>query len=304
MANPLGVLKGGGCDLSGLLYNNYIPAIHHLAGNGHLGYSVVPVFQLAAESQFCKEKIDLRGGQVAIVKEYLEKGRYLTVTLNARHLSNVPFDREWYHDWFIRGYDDETQSFFAVGFVVDTSCHALTYQHVEIGYADFLKALPPPDKKTDYADTVSWLPESYTPPEINLRKIKRGLLFYAYPPFPLFLTYNAYRTYALMVRLRHKNNENPFDLRGLRMIFEHKGIVRSMIADLVNDKHIAEAYEEVYNLANMILITALKYNIVKSGKETYLASVLDTFRDLRKKERAVMRELYKYMRKKKDVDLK
>lgn len=300
-SNFFGILQGHTYNVKGVAYNNFIL----------LGYALLLdyLFFTAGfpegrkiRKYFCREKMQIQPDRVIeYLKDNLNLGKYAIIVLNAKHLSNVPFDREWYHDWMLYGYDDETESFSAFGTVVNTSCHAFVSRKIQISYDELRKALPSGNKNTHYHQQYMnncfyWLPENFTLEPVNIRKIKRNVFFFSYNILPLCFNAKTYKKYALVLRFSHQKSEKQFNLRPFKVLQEHKQLILQMMNDLVPNSAAAEEYQSIVKLANTIQVVALKYNMTKRSKQKAIDIMCDALYKLRAEEPAIMRQFYKELK--------
>lgn len=302
--NFLGILQGASHDIRGITYNHFIL----LAFLFKLDFLFFPAgFPGGRKVRKCfnRETMSRKTNDfIQYIKSHLTQDKYAIVILNAKNLSSITFDREWYHEWMIYGYDDEIQSFYAVGTVVDTSCHAFLYRKILIPYNDFLLALPPADAKLqnyhrsqlDKCYSFYWLPENYIPEPVNLRKIKRNIFLFSHNFLPLCFNAKIYRKYAMCLRLYHQKNEKLFDLRPLKILQEHKNLVLQMMRDIVPNSVAAQEYQSIIKISNTIQVAALKFNMTKRNKQRAINTICDALYKLREKEPGILKQFYKEMK--------
>ena len=285
--NYLGILQGHGHNVNGLLYNYYITLFYSVATN-HLGY----VFGLRAKWLFKNRRFKVpRKNPFNYIERCINEEKYVTIMLNAKFLSNVTFDREWYHDWMIYGYDKEERMFEAVGFIVDTSCHAFNYETIQISYDDFLQALPPIGHKVRY-NFLSWLPKNFRMPEYNENLLRFELFLYTHNLLPFFFNAQIYLLFSKVFRYKNMKNNDPFDLRGFKVLCEHKRVIMSMMNDLALEGEAAKEFERIIRIANTIQTTALKYNVTKHNKQKAIDTICDALQKLRAEEPEIIRKFY------------
>ncbi|MDR0884459.1 MAG: hypothetical protein LBN05_07640 [Oscillospiraceae bacterium] len=297
LAYYFSVLSAHGCDLSGVLYNHYLTLRYE---NSHLPLSYQAKFY--AKEQFEHEYFDSTALDVVQrVRAGIQAGKYAVLVLNAKHITNVLFDREWYHDWLIYGFDDGNREFTAAGYVLDTSCHTFEYKTIQISYDDVAQAFPPAStdfgyKKNNMSHHFFWLPEHYTPPTLNVKKVKRDIFFYAHNALPKSFNACACAKYAVMFRREHIGTGELFDLRPFRVLQEHKQLIIDMMCALVKESTAALEYQKLLNIVKAIQSCALKYNISRCNKQKTVENICIALQQISKDEPAIMRKFYRELK--------
>ena len=137
-----------------------------------------------------------------------------------------------------------------------------------------------------------------------MRKIKRDVFLFAYNILPFIFNAKVYRDFSWVLRLRHggkKQEPNDlrtsFDMHHFRVLTEHKFIILQMMNDLVPGSQAAEEYKAIQNTANLILMTALKYNMTrKKNKAKAVDDICAYLQKLRKEEPRIFRTFYKELK--------
>ncbi|MDR1409868.1 MAG: hypothetical protein LBJ12_06350 [Oscillospiraceae bacterium] len=291
-ADTLGILQGNGLDTRPVLYNNFTTLVFGTGRPYLIFLGGIPSGRcLKRQLRRTRTTVD-PDNAIEFVKKQLDENRYVLMILNAKELSNVLFDREWFHDWVIFGYDDAKRVFSASGYDVDTKNHAFVHKSIEIGYDDFLCALSP---KTVEPELI-WIPTDAAPEGLNLRKIKRDVFLFGHNILPLVFNAKVYRAFAWLLRWKHHKTDAPFDMHQFRVLLEHKTLMRQMMCDLVPKSQAAEQYKIVQSRTNAMLMTALKYNMTKKNKQKALDAICATLAWLRKEEPPIFRVFYRELR--------
>lgn len=285
----LGILEGNGIDTKPTLYNHFTTLIFGGRADFLNYLEGFPTGRKIRKRLKRKFVYRLPKDILTYVKTQIDNNNYVILVLNAKTLSSVTFDRDWYHEWFIHGYDDSTERFSAVGHDVDKSCHAFELKQIDIRYADLKQSLPPKTKRTE----LVWMPQNAMTEPLNLRKIKRDIFLYAYNLLPLIFNAAIYPKYSMLLRLWYGNNEEPFDLRGFKLLTEHKALMLQMMNDLVSNSQAAEQYKAIQAKTNAMLMTALKYNMTKKNKDRAIETICHILKQLRQNEPRVLRMFYR-----------
>ncbi|MDR1464865.1 MAG: hypothetical protein LBJ11_06155 [Oscillospiraceae bacterium] len=286
-SNYLGILSGAGYDMRGVLYNNYITLIYAIAAD-HLGF----IGGLRAKWSF-RHKIVFSPPKdpIRFMEQTLSEKKYITIMLNSLHLSSISSNHEGYHDWLIYGYDSEERKFYAAGYVLQSDYSVFTYETIQFSYEDFISALPPKGKKVRKI-LLSWLPSRYHVQKFSLIKLYINLIFYAYNVLPTLFNGRVYPVFIKRFECSHFGNDYPFDLRPLKVLIEHKKLLLRMMAELVPDGLAIVEFREILNLAEKVLMVALKYNITGKNKQQKTLAICNALREIRNREPRILRRFF------------
>ena len=166
-ADHFGIFEGNNFDILGVLCNKFITL-----KCGTKGYSIVNLGEYRFRKLFYYEKINQRpGNPIEFIKDKINKNYYIVLVLNGKHMSCINFPRDWFHNWIIYGYDDETMTFTVAGYL--PSNETLSYEVIKLNYKDLEKAWPLDGVKTGYEgryndDHLCNLPENFMPEKINI----------------------------------------------------------------------------------------------------------------------------------------
>ena len=97
------------------------------------------------------------------------------------------------------------------------------------------------------------------------------MFLYAYNVVPFSFNARLYKVYKKRMLRHHKKNiYDLIDVRGLKVLEEHKKIIFFIINQLAPNYIDISEYEKVYEKSNIMLMLATKYNITKKIKKNYL----------------------------------
>lgn len=284
--------------MRGILFNHFVPLSYTFWRN-NLSFA----YSTHLKDSFQMKRIrKIPTNPLHFVQQCLRKNQYVNLVLNAKHISDLHFDRDWYHNWLIFGFDDEKALFHAVGFAVDVTCHAFTFQTIKIRYNELTQALPASRKESGYSRIdmmnphLCWLPKDFAPPKISMPLVRRQVFWYAYNLLPFLFNAHIYPLFAQKINKTYPNNDTSFDLHPFRVLQEHKTLMREMMTDLVPESQAAEQYKTVQSRTNAMLMAALKYNMTKKNKLKALDAICETLAWLRKEEPPIFRAFYRELR--------
>lgn len=276
----LGIIKAYGYSIDGLVYNHYlIPSYWAEILNYYKAYYV-------KKHCFRCKKIELMPETaVEVMKAALDQNCYLMLMVNERYIPDREvygcFDRN--HDIMVYGYDDEKQVFHTASFIFRNSQRNFDLQ--EVSYQDFARAIdvPPSSLRKGEMNFASLFLQHRAQEPVRMGKIRKQVRHC------LRLSKSKRQgCFVQMGELIKSGNYTEIDVNSFYFVKERANLLMKLFQALCPGDKIVEEYAEVCELAQRLMMLAVKENIRSSpaNKERmfhYLVKIEELERDVLKK---------------------
>lgn len=272
----LGILEAAGYNIDNIILREYMHLVSYITSRGNFRITVRGSGRIKNnrfDVEYIKSKLSIE-----FIKEALKNGYYLFLFLNEKHISNHSINqkKDYYHDWLIYGFNDNTNMFKCAGYVGENVMYRI-FKTVEIPYSDVVCAannVPIEHKiksqsenhlflinyspNNDYIDDDRIIEELRVVFGLKKKKLKRTIKEH-YNEKAL----NRFRLYILLSYIIHKKS---ISLTNVRMIYEHMQALRIALQRISNNYELINRYDLLIKKQYKLVLISMKYNITRDKR--------------------------------------
>lgn len=305
----LGVLEASGYDISDIVINDFFNIFYFKDKKGcHIDF--LGSGNVEKNRFIRKYDIDTKHVSEKLIKEKINNNYYIMVNINEKFLDvdTVYRNEDFYHDWFIYGYNDEKQVFLCCGFI--NKKEGIVYGTIEVPYNNLIlsiKKVPNsfnrsrPNNLKNHSFTINelWIEPTKTKKQlIQLIKDfyfpKRYVVNYKFQRILLFNNSKGLKQYLNAFKKRYLNKDNKVNkifLQDLSTFYEHKKIIELIFERIINDIQIINAQNELVEVAYCNLLLAMKCNI--KYELNIIQQIYNNMNEIEKKQLNIINQIFK-----------
>ena len=281
----LGVLVAKKHNPNNIFYNNFF-TLYYEPWKNQVGFrrfnSVQKMFEINSFS------INYANAMEFVISQ-IDNDKYVEIVLNGRFFNIININEDYFHNWLIYGYDIENKKFLCRGYVpLNFNIHQ--NMEFQISFEEFKKSLPNNGQITRFEKNIMnnhvfSLPDNYSNPSINKKRIILDLIKYIIPVPPMFFNISIYDKF-----IKNIDKFNYLDLRNYVTLYEHKKIISLYIENILkNDDVLKKFNEKVLSKSYIMLLMAIKYN--KRKNPSILEQIKENMIQIKVQERKILKKI-------------